>query len=58
MQQKKSYERGKNIRHVKPSIDRLKRGNAARIQINKNIILIILVLTKNWWNKKKLQNWL
>lgn len=50
MQNKKEkcYDKGRNIRQLKSLIDRLKRGNAARIQMNKNIILIILKLTKNW----------
>ena len=49
MQNKKEkcYAKGRNIRQLNSSIDHLKRGNAARIQINKNIIQIILMLTKN-----------
>ena len=39
---KKCNDNGKNIRHVNSLIDHRKRGNEARIQMNKNIILIIL----------------
>jgi hypothetical protein len=36
------YENGRNIRRVKPLIDHRKRGNAARIQMKKNINIKLL----------------
>jgi hypothetical protein len=45
--QEKCNDNGGKILRVKPSIDHRNLGNAALIQMNKNIIQIILMLTKN-----------
>jgi hypothetical protein len=47
--EKESYDNGKKILRLRSLIDHLKRGNAARIQINMKIIHIISRLTRNCW---------